>query len=30
MRTTNYGIRVFGSNDIPLAGGIGVSADPTG
>jgi hypothetical protein len=26
----NYGIRVFGSNDIPLAGGIGVSADPTG
>jgi hypothetical protein len=26
----NYGIRIFGSNDIPLAGGIGVSADPTG
>ena len=26
----NYGIRVFGSNDIPLPGGIGVSADPTG
>ena len=26
----NYGVRVFGSNDIPLAGGIGVSADPTG
>lgn len=26
----NYGIRVFGSNDIPLAGGINVSADPTG
>ncbi|MGH7787888.1 MAG: hypothetical protein ACRERC_13520 [Candidatus Binatia bacterium] len=26
----NYGVRVFGSNDIPLAGGINVSADPTG
>jgi hypothetical protein len=26
----NYGVRVFGSNDIPLPGGIGVSADPTG
>ena len=26
----NYGIRIFGSNDLPLAGGIGVSADPTG
>jgi hypothetical protein len=26
----NYGIRVFGSNDIPLPGGIGISADPTG
>ena len=29
----NYGIRVFGSNDLPvppLPGGIGVSADPTG
>jgi len=28
--SNNYGIRVFGSADIPLAGGIGVSADPTG
>ena len=26
----NYGVRVFGSNDIPLSGGINVSADPTG
>jgi len=26
----NYGVRVFGTNDIPLPGGIGVSADPTG
>ena len=26
----NYGIRVFGSADIPLPGGIGVVADPTG
>jgi hypothetical protein len=26
----NYGVRVFGSDDIPLPGGIGVSADPTG
>jgi hypothetical protein len=26
----NYGVRVFGSGDIPLPGGIGVSADPTG
>ncbi len=26
----NYGIRIFGSPDIPLPGGIGVSADPTG
>ena len=26
----NYGVRVFGSPDIPLPGGIGVSADPTG
>ena len=26
----NYGVRVFGSADIPLPGGIGVSADPTG
>jgi len=25
-----YGVRVFGSNDIPLPGGINVSADPTG
>ncbi|MFN8644193.1 MAG: hypothetical protein U0802_21995 [Candidatus Binatia bacterium] len=25
-----YGVRVFGSNDIPLPGGIGISADPTG
>ena len=25
-----YGVRVFGSRDIPLPGGIGVSADPTG
>ncbi len=25
-----YGVRVFGSADIPLPGGIGVSADPTG
>lgn len=28
--SNNYGVRVFGSNDIPLTGGIGVSADPTG
>jgi hypothetical protein len=28
--SNNYGVRIFGSNDIPLAGGIGVSADPTG
>jgi hypothetical protein len=27
---SRYGIRVFGSNDIPLTGGIDVSADPTG
>ena len=27
---SNYGVRIFGSNDIPLSGGIGVSADPTG
>jgi hypothetical protein len=26
----NYGVRVFGSNDLGLPGGIGVSADPTG
>ena len=26
----NYGVRVFGSADLPLPGGIGVSADPTG
>jgi hypothetical protein len=26
----NYGVRVFGSADIPLPGGIGISADPTG
>jgi hypothetical protein len=26
----NYGVRVFGSSVLPLAGGIGVSADPTG
>lgn len=26
----NYGVRVFGSPNIPLPGGIGVSADPTG
>jgi hypothetical protein len=26
----NYGVRVFGSADIPLPGGIGVVADPTG
>jgi hypothetical protein len=26
----NYGVRVFGSENIPLPGGIGVSADPTG
>jgi hypothetical protein len=26
----NYGVRVFGSADIPLPGGIGVAADPTG
>ncbi len=26
----NYGVRVFGSADIPLPGGINVSADPTG
>ncbi|MBX3025864.1 pilus assembly PilX N-terminal domain-containing protein [bacterium] len=26
----NYGVRIFGSNDIPLTGGIGISADPTG
>lgn len=25
-----YGVRVFGSADIPLPGGIGISADPTG
>jgi hypothetical protein len=25
-----YGVRIFGSNDIPLSGGIGVSSDPTG
>ncbi len=27
---SRYGVRVFGSNDIPLTGGIDVSADPTG
>jgi hypothetical protein len=26
----NYGVRVFGSANLPLPGGIGVSADPTG
>ena len=26
----NYGVRLFGSADIPLPGGIGVSPDPTG
>ena len=26
----NYGVRIFGSADIPLPGGIGVVADPTG
>jgi len=26
----NYGVRVFGSADIPIPGGIGVVADPTG
>jgi len=26
----NYGVRVFGSATLPLAGGIGISADPTG
>ena len=26
----NYGVRIFGSANIPLPGGIGVSADPTG
>lgn len=26
----NYGVRVFGSADIPLPGGINVTADPTG
>jgi len=26
----NYGVRVFGSADLPIPGGIGVSADPTG
>jgi hypothetical protein len=26
----NYGVRIFGSADLPLAGGIDVSADPTG
>ncbi len=30
MVVNNYGVRVFGSPDIPLPGGIGVSADPTG
>ncbi len=29
-RANNYGVRVFGSADIPLPGGIGASADPTG
>jgi len=29
-QANNYGVRVFGSANIPLAGGIGVSADPTG
>ncbi|HSQ01381.1 MAG TPA: hypothetical protein VL049_29520 [Candidatus Dormibacteraeota bacterium] len=28
--SNNYGVRLFGSNDIPLNGGIGASADPTG
>jgi hypothetical protein len=28
--SNNYGVRVFGTADIPLPGGIGVSADPTG
>jgi hypothetical protein len=28
--SNNYGVRVFGSADIPLPGGINVSADPTG
>ena len=27
---SSYGVRIFGSADIPLPGGIGVSADPTG
>jgi hypothetical protein len=26
----NYGVRVFGTADIPLPGGVGISADPTG
>jgi len=26
----NYGVRVFGSANLPIPGGIGVSADPTG
>src|SRR6185503_1181460 len=26
----NYGVRIFGSAILPLPGGIGVSADPTG
>ncbi len=30
LAINNYGVRVFGSADIPLPGGIGVSADPTG
>ncbi|MGE3499157.1 MAG: hypothetical protein AB7N53_14820 [Candidatus Binatia bacterium] len=29
-RVNNYGVRVFGTADVPLPGGIGVSADPTG
>ena len=29
-RRNNYGVRVFGSADIPLPGGIDASADPTG
>ncbi len=29
-RINNYGVRVFGTADVPLPGGIGVSVDPTG
>ena len=28
--TNNYGVRLFGSANLPIPGGIGVSADPTG